>query len=525
MARASYLALTYSRTVIWIVVIAILGLGTAAAGVVALVVTPTATIPSQSSRLLQAPAGSSTASEQALVDQLKRLADEPEGLLRFALDMQEGGSTTERLVAITHWPHGGGGERGAIDLVGPLLLQTEGVTPAAKLLELAAAQPPQRWVNRALGDLAFGYDRHAEALTHYQLEGGAFASAEFSRSRAWRLAVTFDRQDLLDVWQDDPLWAQSFGARERVERAAEQGDLIGIAKWVVPSMYEDMDWAMTVIAAVAGAVWVFFLFHASFDSDRRRELLAMCVAGFALGIVSTWLTIFLIYVEEHYDYGEGETLLSQAIYCFRGIALREEFAKLVCFLPLVPWVVTRGGPLAWLLVPSCVGAGFAAEENINYFRSTLGSALSGRFLTANFLHLALTGLVGQALCQAIRWPRTHLATFAGMLLIVIAVHGFYNLFFIIPTLQDYSIASYIIFILLGNYYFAVLHQNRPDRRPSLSLTMTFCAGLALCLAVAYAILTARFGMSGATDVLVPGTIASAILVIMFVRGINDGLSE
>ena len=296
-------------------------------------------------------------------------------------------------------------------------------------------------------------------------------------------------------------------------------------QWVVPSMYEEVDVPMTIIAAGAALVWMFWLFHISYSNSGRKVLLLQCACGFVLGVASTWLTIFLIYVEQYLGYGEGETNLERAIYCFAGIGLREETAKLVCFLPLVPWVMRQGTPLTWLLVASSVGAGFAAEENINYFTSTMGSAFSGRFLTANFLHLALTGLAGYALCMAIRWPRTHVNYAISVFLGAIMLHGLYNSFLMVDPLTDYSLFSMIVLVLMGNYFFQVLQPLRPSSKPRLSLTMTFCVGLVASLSLALVVLSAVFGMGSAMHLLVGSTLSSIIIIFMFIRGINDGLTE
>ena len=55
-----------------------------------------------------------------------------------------------------------------------------------------------------------------------------------------------------------------------------------------------------------------------------------------------------------------------------------------------------------LIVASVVGLGFAVGENVDYYQMNQGHSVFGRFVTANFLHLTLTGLVGHALVQAVQ---------------------------------------------------------------------------------------------------------------------------
>ena len=126
-----------------------------------------------------------------------------------------------------------------------------------------------------------------------------------------------------------------------------------------------------------------------------------------------------------YIYGEGDTSVSQAIYCFAGIGIRQ-----AAVFPAAG-SVGRGTPLELAAGAKLAGIGFAAEENVNYFSNSLGSAVSGRFLTANFLHLALTGL-----CQGLKWPRTHGANILAIFIAAVTVHGLYNAFIIVDALEE-----------------------------------------------------------------------------------------
>ena len=59
----------------------------------------------------------------------------------------------------------------------------------------------------------------------------------------------------------------------------------------------------------------------------------------------------------------------------------------------VPLLLARKSRLEMIITAGCVGLGFAAAENLIYFASAGPAAAFGRFLTANFLHTALSGLL------------------------------------------------------------------------------------------------------------------------------------
>ena len=527
-----FLDRSYSRSFIWITVAVTLLAGLFVAAVLSFVVEPRQTPLTQESPSPTELFPMMSWDEEDIQTKLADRAADPEALLEFAIDLQIGGNGQQRLWALHHWPTPDTPQdeneiqtRGAIDTVGPYILTSIGDEITPSLDGLSQEDPPRRWVNRGIADFLIAYSKRRAALDYYVTEGNSFADADYARSMAWHLAQQYQQFDLIDRWREQEHWQEQFGPIAHMDYASRNGDFLVMLDWLLPSRYFNFDIIMALVAAVAAAVWGGVVFHSSYGAPRRWELGAQCICGFLLGIVSTWVTVYLIYVYRHFGFDEGETSLSQAIYCFAGIGLREEFAKILCFLPLIPWVMKRGNSLSYLLVASCVGIGFAAEENINYFTSSLGSAVSGRFLTANFLHLALTGLAGQAICQAIAFPRTHGTNAFAIFIAAVTVHGLYNAFIIVDVLMPYNIGSMIVFILLGNYYFYMLRDARPHKRPQLSLTMLFCGGLAFVLAASLALLTIEVGFGTAVKLLISGTLTFIIIVVMFIRGINDNLAD
>ena len=214
----------------------------------------------------------------------------------------------------------------------------------------------------------------------------------------------------------------------------------------------DAAWLGLVVCSINGDAAA----HLAGRYCAQRALVVAAVvaalAGLALGIASIIPTIVSIAVFDHYfgQWLDNGSLRGEILGQFLSTGPREELLKLLLVVPLLPWLL-RQTPALWLAAGSLVGLGFAMEENISYFAGSSGSALGGRVLTANFLHLALTGMTTYGLCSIIKHPRTHLESGLTIILIAILAHGAYNALFSVPDGGDFF--SMMILALIAKWYF------------------------------------------------------------------------
>jgi RsiW-degrading membrane proteinase PrsW (M82 family) len=216
-------------------------------------------------------------------------------------------------------------------------------------------------------------------------------------------------------------------------------------------------------------------------------------------------------------------LASGLRYFLLGVGLREELCKLIGLLPIVPLLVRRRSELEALLVAASVGLGFATAENSHYFAASQGVDSLSRFLTANFFHMAATGLVGLALCRALWSPRAlgpeSLAVFA----VVVAAHGLYDALIALPALATYSMGSTIIYVLLCYQFFRELRAARADRPETVSLTATFLFGVSCLTAATFVYLSAVAGWTVAARLLAPEILSMSLMVYVFLREMPETL--
>jgi RsiW-degrading membrane proteinase PrsW (M82 family) len=221
--------------------------------------------------------------------------------------------------------------------------------------------------------------------------------------------------------------------------------------------------------------------------------------------------------------GEGarEQFPSSVFYALL-IGLREEVVKLLFFLPLVPYLARMGSETQALALAALVGLGFAMQENANYFlMGGGGGEIIGRYITANFAHQALTGFAGYHLVRAVRRGGEEWGEFFRVLVVVIVVHGGYDLFLIDPMLGDYSILSMVIFIVLAQRFLRLAFRLRPHRPQRVSLTRIFVAALATVTGMNYLYLSTRLGIGEALWETLGGLLGVALLTFLYFQEFDE----
>jgi RsiW-degrading membrane proteinase PrsW (M82 family) len=274
----------------------------------------------------------------------------------------------------------------------------------------------------------------------------------------------------------------------------------------------------TVLALLTGACWLAFSMQAIQPRGLRDGRLWAPLVAAGLGVLSVWPTLFLVYwQEQRWGLSFSDELPGGIRFFVLGVGLREEAAKFVCFLPLLPWLVRRRDELAALVVAGCVGIGFAMEENDLYFGRSLGADAAGRLLTAAPLHMALTGLVGLAAYRACVWPKQWALPCVAFLGVMVLAHGLYDAFIALPALVEYSLAGMMIFVFVVYQYFHELRPKRAVRGEPISLTANFLFCVTTVVAATFVYMSGAVGWEWAADALFVGIVGQAVMVYLFLR--------
>lgn len=319
-------------------------------------------------------------------------------------------------------------------------------------LETLPADLPLR--NEFLGDLHFLTRDFPAALEAYRAEREMRPDSTYAKRSAvmsaWR---DLDRGALRSLLAD-PEIREAIPPYERLDMLADARDLPGLARATIEADLTSFLFLSTIPSLFIAAVW--FVILMSFWEVERDRLLAS-LAAFLLGIFSAVLTLFFVVVQERiqgFEFSPDAEPISQLIFFVAGVGLREEFLKLVCFLPVAWWACRRKSDIEGILLAALVGLGFAFQENILYLDSAPSTQVGWRrFLTANALHFSLTGIAGFYLFRMLRRRGRGWEEFLAVFIAVVLAHGFYNSLLSMPSLATYSPLSFILIALIAYRFF------------------------------------------------------------------------
>jgi protease PrsW len=172
-----------------------------------------------------------------------------------------------------------------------------------------------------------------------------------------------------------------------------------------------------------------------------------------------------------------------------------------------------------------VGLGFAYGENFAYLEGSLGTALTGRFLTANFLHISLTGMSGLFFCRAWGTRGYSYNDFLYIFGIAIIAHGMYDALLTYPLFNDGGISAMILFVLFSKFYFKETQNLRENNQPVISLSATISFGMSFIVASLVIYLSFSFALSQAIQLAFTSFLGSAIILFMFFREFDETLGD
>ncbi|MEN8662029.1 MAG: PrsW family glutamic-type intramembrane protease [Lentimonas sp.] len=391
------------------------------------------------------------------------------------------------------------------------------------LTDLTLRTPVEPYAHYALALYYYDNAQYLEAITAIQSE---ISTTNLDRARELLISLCLERNDYdaIERLQNDLEFAPFINSRHLQEIALARLDWPQLIKTLIPAAYVNVQPSMAFLAILTAIIWSAFLIRLNDTAAHHSTLLKLALPALILGVLSTHLTILLIFLQEHqFGLTEGDTLITQTIYCFAGIGLREEFLKLLCFVPLLPFLVKKNNELLTLIVASLVGLGFAAEENINYFEMSQGASGIGRFVTANFLHLSLTGLCGLALTRAVQHSGYYINQAINTFGLAVIAHGAYDAFIIVPELFEYSILTTIVFVLIVYQFFATVRGLRRTWTSPFSVTAQFSFSLAVVTGATFATVAWSYGAFPAFLMVATEVITLGILLVVFFREIPESI--
>ncbi|QIF03808.1 PrsW family glutamic-type intramembrane protease [Roseimicrobium sp. ORNL1] len=364
-----------------------------------------------------------------------------------------------------------------------------------------------------------------EALQAWMRESRHFPDATASRENAFILAVRLKNSEALRELCSDQSFLKTIdaiGLRDAAKIIPDRKLLFQAMARITWERW--MQGAALFLALLAAGIWYGILVYTgSREPYRWIRFLPAVFAGIVSVTVLLWFQQIIDYRMPTDGGGNAPTPTHSMMDWILNVGLPEEGVKALLFAFFLPVLLSNGSATKAALVGGCVGLGFALDENLLYFSMGGTTHALGRFLTANFLHIGLTGILGWGMYELFR-SRFHKATeFLAVFLGVTLAHGLYDFTAVISNdAWGMSIMHTIILAAIAKYYLNLLHS--PDERPAgwvFSRTSIFVWGIALLVGVMMMAATyQRHSIQGITDTL-STALSLAIVAIIFIREFRE----
>lgn len=394
---------------------------------------------------------------------------------------------------------------------------------AWKRIEAAALRiPPAPLANEFLGYLLHEADRRMEALTALRREG-ALPEAEHARESALELAITLGDPQAVRELLDQPSYRALASGYQLISAGALLGDWRLQIEGTLGGLWERARWDTIIVGLLAASLWYAVFVRLG---DRRPWRWLTPLGGVLAGVLSVAPTMLVVHYQDAImGLSEHGGFPRDLIYYVAGVGLREELCKLALFALFLPWLLRRRDPLQALLTGAFVGLGFALEENFGYYMRSGFDVATGRLLTANFFHAALTAPAALALYEMLRTRFAKAEQFIGTFIAVVLAHGIYDWAFTggqsLPFVGDISLISMATLALLANHFF---HQVETMARPSgsvISLLSIFVAGSSIVVAVSLVMVAVESPSLTAVNMTAAAIVSYVPIVIFYLRRIGN----
>lgn len=396
--------------------------------------------------------------------------------------------------------------------------------PNARLMILAHQPQPVAWANAAVADL---FRRHGdlERARDYMVRELQYHPTPAARAKLVETLARGGGFTLLAPFADDPKFAPHISSTLRVQLALHEHRWAEAARALVVVEREALRPLPLIAALVAGFAW--FLIAVQAGQPRGMSSFRTVAPFFAmlLGVVASWPAHFIsAWQEEIVGLRLTGEFLTDFTFYIGSVAPREELLKLLFVAPFLPWLLRRKSPLETLIVSGCVGLGFAIEGNLQSYQHAGPDGAFGRLLTANFFHLAATGMLGLALVDLIESRGRRIIGFLGTLVGIMTASAVYNTFMSVPGARWLSAASMLSFFVLSLVFFHELRLWRDHATDQLYLSATLVFALSLLTGAMLVCAATQLGFAEAVRALAFNAAGLVLIVAIFFRQLGRGLA-
>lgn len=380
----------------------------------------------------------------------------------------------------------------------------------------ADREPPAPFANRLLARRALVDGDNKEAARRFEREGLSFAERREDAEQSLSIWLSDNEWDELGQRLRDPRFESIAPPYIRHAYALHTRNYVAAVKWLLLESAKPKLWPL-LLALATGIMW--FLFCARLGKLKERPVFrgTLLFTAFGLGVLSVTPTLLLIAIEEDlFQLRQAGDPVRDIVFFVAGVGLREELCKFLFFLPLVPFIRRMGTSLDALAAGAMVGLGFATEENLSYFAHADLSTV-GRFVTANILHISMTGIIAGSFDDWLRSKREGSLDFSQSFLLVVLMHGAYDYFIASPSVRDFSFLSTFAFLVLARQFFHRVRMARGRTAAGDRFVERFVQAVMVVTGVTFIYLRQQTGPLVAASLLAMSLLGSALAIYILIR--------
>ncbi len=385
-----------------------------------------------------------------------------------------------------------------------------GGAKASQRLE-GAARRDTEFANELQAALLLRARDEAGALALLMREGLLFESAMAAREAALRLALRLRDASALRVMAEARGWLGEMPPLLQHHAGTLLGDFTlqwrGLLRHRLSHLpvgalalagFAALLWYLVLVLQGPGEGWRWVWPLAPLLAGGLSVVLALCVAG--------WQEVV-------HGMSADAPFPQDLWYYVGGVGLREELAKLAAGTLFLPWLLWHRVPGRALFTGAFVGLGFALEENLSYYDQYGGGVAVVRFLSANFMHAALSGLLLHALYLAWRTRFARVDAFVMTLPMVVIVHGAYDF----AASSDAAGVQFLAMLILALTAWQFLDQADQEARPG---RRWLCPGavvvIGTALLIAWSLIATAVQTADRASLAAAGMECLAVLPLVFI---------
>jgi RsiW-degrading membrane proteinase PrsW (M82 family) len=378
-----------------------------------------------------------------------------------------------------------------------------------------------KYLNNSIGVIQTEIINDKEAEASFRKEIANNGNVDGAYSNLIDLLYKNAAYDELRELASNPNALKYFSAKEKRRLYLMDFNLQGYFSEIIIMIADNLNIWGFFAAFLIMISWIFYLRALDiFEKEKWRYIILTVLLGMLFSFLTFPLSDFNNLA---LNFSLNGNVINDFFYSVIGIGAVEELAKIIPLLLMLTFTNEVNEPYDYIKYASLSALGFAFIENIIYFDESSLHIIHGRALISTVSHMFDSSIIAYGLILAkYKMKGSYLINFILFFALAALAHGFYDIWLINATLQDFSMITIIFFILslsiwnsfknnaLNNSTFFNAETIIVDHK----IYDYLISSLSLILLTEYLILALKFSPKVANNALLASLFSGAYLILL-----------